>query len=133
MPVLDSAARSRHDAAWSPLIERAAEGDMECFGRLYDLASPVVYLLAMLVLRDAREAEEATLEAFAEVWRRADEFDPARHAASSWVAKIANERALARRRAAAGSVPTGVAGGRAVPDADAPSHAGPLRAIYVSA
>jgi DNA-directed RNA polymerase specialized sigma24 family protein len=73
----------------------------------------VVFLLARLVLRDEREAEEATLEAFEEVWRRAGEFESSDHSASSWIVRIANERAFARRRMLAGAVPGALPGSSA--------------------
>jgi DNA-directed RNA polymerase specialized sigma24 family protein len=115
MAVLDPAVRARFDAEWKPLIQRVAIGDTDGFGRLYDLASPFVFLLTRLVLQDEKEAEEATFEAFEELWRRAVEFDPSLHSASSWVARIANERALARRRMAAGVLPGEIRGRASTP------------------
>jgi RNA polymerase sigma-70 factor (ECF subfamily) len=131
MPILDPAARSRHDLEWSPLIHRAADGDLDSFGRLYDLSSPVVYLLARMVLRDETAAEEVTLEAFEEIWRRAGEFESSRQPASTWVAKIANERALARRRLRAGAFSGEIPSGDAASQGD--SRAYSLRAVYASA
>jgi DNA-directed RNA polymerase specialized sigma24 family protein len=116
MAVLDPAVRARYDAEWKPLIRRVADGDKDGFGRLYDLASPFVFLLTRLVLQDEKEAEEATFEAFEELWRRAVEFNPSLHSASSWVARIANERALARRRMAAGVLPGAIRGRANAPD-----------------
>jgi RNA polymerase sigma-70 factor, ECF subfamily len=137
MPVLDPAVRARYDAEWRPLIRDVAYGDVDAFGRLYDLASPVVFLLTRLVLKDSREAEEATLEAFEVVWQRADEFLYSRQSPSSWIARIANERALARRRIAANAFPgeipggAGTAGGGSASRVDGrPCH---LRASYVPA
>lgn len=98
MPVLDPAVRARYDAEWRPLIEWVAVGDLDGLARLYDLSSPVVYLLARLVLGDDEEAQEATLDTFEAIWRRAVEFDPSCHSACGWVARIASERAYVRRR-----------------------------------
>jgi RNA polymerase sigma-70 factor, ECF subfamily len=135
MAVLDPAVRARYDAEWKPLIRRVADGDTDGFGRLYDLASPFVFLLTRLVLRDEKEAEEATFEAFEELWRRAVEFDPSLHSASSWVARIANERALARRRMATGVLPGEIRGRASAPGsspARPDSHTCQVRTALVS-
>ena len=53
------------------LLELAASGDLQAFGRFYDLMSPRVYGLALRVLRDPGYAEETVQEVFLQVWKQA--------------------------------------------------------------
>ena len=66
---------------------------------LYDQTSALVYSLALRVLGSAAEAEEVTLDVYARLWRVADQFDPARGSVVSWLAVMARNLAIDRRRA----------------------------------
>jgi RNA polymerase sigma-70 factor (ECF subfamily) len=63
-----------------------------------------VYGLALAIVRERQGAEEATLDAYTQVWQQAPAYAPARGAALTWILAIARSRALdlARANARAG-------------------------------
>lgn len=62
--------------------------------QLYALASRAAFAVIIRVVHDRGHAEDVQQQVFAEVWRRAGEFDPARGTLLSWVLTIARSRAL---------------------------------------
>lgn len=64
----------------------------------FDRASSVVYGMALRVLLDPRDAEEAMMDTFLHVWRKASTFNPALGNPSVWVIVIARSRILDRLR-----------------------------------
>jgi RNA polymerase sigma-70 factor (ECF subfamily) len=82
------------------LIRRVAEGDDQAFSELYDRYSRPVYATGIRVLGDASLAEELVQDAFMSVWRAAGSFDPGRASFTTWLYRIARNRAvdLNRRR-----------------------------------
>jgi RNA polymerase sigma-70 factor (ECF subfamily) len=75
-------------------MQQVASGDRAAFARLYDLVAPLVYGIALRVVRDPAIAEEVTQEAFVTVWRQAARFDSGRGTAKSWICAIAHRRAV---------------------------------------
>src|SRR6059036_1206073 len=84
------------------LLHRVAAGDHAALGDLYDRFAGLAYGLALRILRDAAEAEDAVQEVFVQVWRQAGRYDRARGTPEAWVCTITRTRALdrVRRRAA---------------------------------
>lgn len=80
------------------LLELAASGDLQAFGRFYDLMSPRVYGLALRVLRDPGYAEETVQEVFLQVWKQAADYRPSLGSVQSWVLTITHRRAVDRVR-----------------------------------
>ena len=78
----------------STLVSRAAGGDERALGELYDRYGAMAYSLACAVVGEHADAEEVVAEAFAQVWRSAAGFDPARGSVAAWIATIARTRAL---------------------------------------
>lgn len=81
------------------LITRiAAERDRAAFDVLFSRYAGRItnHLIGAGATRE--EAEEATQEAMASVWRRADSFDPAKAAVSTWMFAIARNRRIDLRR-----------------------------------
>ncbi len=77
-----------------------ARGDRAAFARFYDRYAPLIYSLALRILRVQADAEDLMQEVFLQVWRRADTYRPDRGSVESWVLTIARNRALDRQRAA---------------------------------
>lgn len=82
------------------LVSRVALGDERAFLELYDRYSRPVYATAVRLLGDAQLAEELVQDAFTSVWRRAKSFEAERASFSTWLYRIARNRAvdLDRRR-----------------------------------
>jgi RNA polymerase sigma-70 factor (ECF subfamily) len=76
------------------LLARIAAGDERALGDLYDRYGRMAYSLACAIARDPADAEEIVADAFAQVWRSAATFDPARGSAVAWLATIVRTRGL---------------------------------------
>lgn len=85
------------------LLARVAAGDVGAFDELFERCSPVVYGMALQVLRDPAQAEEVAQEVLVEAWRTAARFDARRGSARSWLLTMARRRAIDRVRAAQAS------------------------------
>jgi len=82
------------DSADEAVVARAAAGDENALGELYDRFGAVAYGLALRVLRDRALAEDAVQEAFIEVWRHGDRFSSARGSARTWILTLVHRRAV---------------------------------------
>lgn len=82
---------SRSDCA---LLSQVASGDHEAFAALYDRLGGAAYGLARRVVSNPALADEATQEAFLNVWLTAATFDPSRGTARAWIMTIVHRRAV---------------------------------------
>jgi RNA polymerase sigma-70 factor, ECF subfamily len=80
------------------LLGQIARKNEGALAELYDRTSPLVYGLALRMVRERCAAEEITQDVYMHVWRRADTFDPARGNVLSWIATISRSRAIDRLR-----------------------------------
>jgi RNA polymerase sigma-70 factor (ECF subfamily) len=84
------------------LVARLAAGDAEALGALYDRHGGACLALARAVVGAADEADDVVAEAFAQLWRTAGRYDPARGSVAAWAVTVTRTRALdhvrARRR-----------------------------------
>jgi RNA polymerase sigma-70 factor, ECF subfamily len=80
------------------LIARSAGGDQAAFAALYDATSAVVFGVALRVLGDRAEAEEAAHDVFLQVWRDAARYDASRGSAVGWLLMLTRSRAIDRLR-----------------------------------
>ena len=87
------------DDELAPLLRRCRERDERAFETFYDRTRRRVFGLALRILGDSGLAEEAALEAYAQAWRRAEDFDPDRGSGLTWILTIARTRALDLARA----------------------------------
>lgn len=81
------------------LVAAVAEGDADAFAALYDRHSPRAYSLLLLILNNKEEAEDALQEAFFDVWRLSERYDPSLAGVASWVQMIVRSRGIDRLRA----------------------------------
>jgi RNA polymerase sigma-70 factor (ECF subfamily) len=79
-------------------LHRLAQGDARALADFYDAHSGLAYGLALRVLRDRSDAEDVVQEAFVQVWRQADRYDPTRGTPQAWLCAIVRTRALDRLR-----------------------------------
>lgn len=80
------------------LLERAARGDRVAFGRLYDRHVRPVYWQAYSVLRDEREAEDATQDVFVTTWNKIRTIGLVDESMLPWLLVTARYTALNARR-----------------------------------
>lgn len=85
-----------HDAR---LVVRMNGGDEAALGELYDRHGRKAYSIALAILRDPSDAEDAVAQAFVQLWQQGRRFDPARGGLSTWVGTVVRSRALDLYRA----------------------------------
>lgn len=73
-------------------------GDRRAIEELYDRHTPFIYSVALRILKDPREAEDAVQETWVQVWKTASRFDPRRGSVAAWVLTIARTRSLDKYR-----------------------------------
>lgn len=86
------------EAALVALLGRIRFGDTEALGAFYDQTLGQVYGLALRVLGNAQDAEEAVADVYLQVWERAASYCPERGAVLAWLQTLAWSRALDLRR-----------------------------------
>lgn len=85
--------------ALAEVLARMAAGDGRALEALYDATSAQVYGWALRILRDEAAAEDAVLDVFTQVWKKAAQYDPARGSVRVWILALARSRAIDRFRA----------------------------------
>jgi RNA polymerase sigma-70 factor, ECF subfamily len=76
------------------LLSRVALRDRRAFARFYELASPKLFGIALRILKDRAEAEEALQEIFIKVWQRAERYDLDQSSPMTWLSAIARNHAI---------------------------------------
>src|ERR671939_386722 len=102
-------------------MRRVAESsDERAFSELYDRYGGVVFGAGMRYLGDRTLAEDLVQDVFVSVWRNAASFDSSKAGFSTWVYRIARNRAidLARRRRARVRTVAPTMGEEALPESD---------------
>ncbi len=83
---------------WEPaLVQRARDGDVRAFERLYRSHAGRVYGLCLRLTRNAANAEDCVQETFISAWRALARFQ-GQSAFGTWLHRIAVNAVLARRR-----------------------------------
>lgn len=100
-------ARLKRTPASTELAEqmrKMAQGDHAALSRCYDLIGPMVFSLAVRMMRDRHAAEDVTQDIFVQVWRQASNYDTQRGSAEAWIMMISRTRILDRLRSRAAGV-----------------------------
>jgi RNA polymerase sigma-70 factor (ECF subfamily) len=82
------------DADVTRLIGQCAGGDRAALRRLFEAEAPRMIGVAERILRRRALAEEATQDAFVQVWRRAASFNAALGSGRTWLYTILRNRSL---------------------------------------
>lgn len=104
MTVVNAPPKAMHD-----LISRISRGDRAAYRQLYDEMAPKLFAITLRICRDRAVAEDATQDAFVEIWRKAKDFDGAKGAPGAWMNVIARNKAIdvVRRRGRAVMITSG--------------------------
>ena len=81
------------------MIARIGRRDQTAFSALYDRLSGPLYSLAMKMLGDSADAQDALQEVFVQIWSRASTYDPEKSSVFSWAVLLTRSRAIDRLRA----------------------------------
>ncbi|MEN3360427.1 MAG: hypothetical protein V7637_4409 [Mycobacteriales bacterium] len=83
------------------LHARLLAGEEDALAELYARYGPLVYAVAVRLVRDRAVAEDVIQDVFVQVWRRPASYDPRAGTLRAWLAMLARRRAIdAIRRAA---------------------------------
>jgi RNA polymerase sigma-70 factor (ECF subfamily) len=80
------------------LVEGLRQREERALARLYDATVDRVYAVALRVLGEPADAEEAVADTYAQAWEQAARYDPERGSVLAWLLLMARSRALDRRR-----------------------------------
>ena len=83
------------------MIARIGRGDQGALSSLYDRLSGPLYSLAVRMLGDAADAQEALQDVFLQIWSRAGTYDPEQSTVFSWAVLLTRSRVIDRLRARA--------------------------------
>lgn len=81
------------------LIQKIVAKDRGAFGRFYDRFAPLLFGLALRILRSQPDAEEVVQDVFHAVWQKAGDYDRGRGAPEAWLITMTRSRAIDRLRA----------------------------------
>lgn len=81
------------------LMVAVADQDRAAFTELYRRTSPKLYGVMLRILGEAAKTDEAMQDAYVRIWRNAGGYDAARGRPITWLATIARNIAIDRRRA----------------------------------
>jgi RNA polymerase sigma-70 factor (ECF subfamily) len=85
--------KAMRDEALMELIKR---GNHDAFAQLFDRYYRLVLSIAVRILRNRPEAEDLMQDVFFEIYRKGENYDPARGSAKSWIMRFAYSRSLNR-------------------------------------
>jgi RNA polymerase sigma-70 factor (ECF subfamily) len=78
------------------LIGRIATGDEAGLADLYQCFAPMLFGLALKMMRDRKDAEHVLQEGFLYIWRKAAAYDPQLGGPFSWAVRIVRNIDLSR-------------------------------------
>jgi len=88
-------------AGWQleDLLASVADQDRAAFAELYKRTAPKLYGIMLRILGEPAKTDEAVQDAYVRIWRSAGGYDAARGRPITWLATIARNIAIDRRRA----------------------------------
>ncbi len=81
------------------MIARIGRRDQSALSAIYDRLSGPLYSLAMKMLGDPEEAQDALQDVFLQIWSRAGTYDPDQSSVFSWTVLLTRSRVIDRLRA----------------------------------
>lgn len=75
-------------------IKKCAAGDQAALRNIYDTEAPAMLGVALRIVRRRDLAEDVVQDAFVQIWRRAETFDPAFGSPRAWLFAIVRNRSL---------------------------------------
>lgn len=81
------------------MIARTALNDRAAFRRLYNVSSSKLFAVALRILKDRTEAEDALQDIYVKIWNRADRFAGDGTSPMGWLVAVARNHSIDRLRA----------------------------------
>ena len=90
----ETIALTSHEELAALVAAVAERRDREAFGRLFDHFAPRLNAYLIRLGTDSGAAEELTQEVMVTLWRKAEQFDPAKSSVPTWLYRIARNRRI---------------------------------------
>ena len=116
---VDNPAAASDRDGLSRALGRVAEGSQAALAEVYQRTSAKLFGICLRILGDRSEAEDALQDIYINVWRKAGSFDPARASPITWLAALARNRSIDRRRAGGKRETASVEEASEIPDGSA--------------
>ena len=81
------------------VLVATGDEDRAAFARLYSMTSVKLFGICLRICGERQMAEDVLQEVYVTVWKRAGGYEPGRGSPIAWLATIARNRAIDRRRA----------------------------------
>ncbi|XWN34036.1 MAG: sigma-70 family RNA polymerase sigma factor [Devosia sp.] len=81
------------------LIAKTALGDRRAFAKLYERTSRKLFAVALRILQDRAEAEDAIQDAYVKIWRYSERFAASKARPMTWMIAITRNLCIDRLRA----------------------------------
>jgi RNA polymerase sigma-70 factor (ECF subfamily) len=75
-------------------VQKLRGGDSAALEELYDRHTPLLYSVAMRIVRSATDAEDVVQQAWVQVWKSAGRYDSRRGPVAAWLLTVTRTRAL---------------------------------------
>ena len=86
------------DLGDAELLARIAQGDRVAFTHLYDRYAGVLFAIAIRILKDPKEAEDALQEVFVQLWNKAETYDAQYGKPFNWAVTLTRHKCIDRLR-----------------------------------
>ncbi|NIS08076.1 MAG: sigma-70 family RNA polymerase sigma factor [Candidatus Dadabacteria bacterium] len=80
------------------LLGKVTDGDRCAFSRLYKATSHKVYALAMKILKNPADAEEAAYDTYLQIWKTASSYKSEKASPNGWIMMLTRSRSLDKIR-----------------------------------
>lgn len=80
------------------LLKLSAEGDKDSFENLYNLTSAKLFGICLRILKERQVAEDVLQDVYVKIWRNAKGFDSAKASPITWLATIARNTSIDKKR-----------------------------------
>ncbi len=80
------------------LLKRIARKDPVALSLLYDQYNRLLFGLLISIVKKRTEAEDLLQEVFANIWEKADQYDPERGTAYTWIVSLTRNKGIDRLR-----------------------------------
>lgn len=80
------------------LLQLSAEGDADAFEKLYNLTSAKLFGVCLRILKERQVAEDVLQDVYVKIWRSARGFDSLKASPITWLATIARNTSIDKKR-----------------------------------
>lgn len=80
------------------LLNKTAQGNEDAFSNLYNLTSAKLFGVCLRILNERQIAEDVLQDVYVKIWRSANRFDSSKASPITWLATIARNTSIDKKR-----------------------------------